>query len=135
MADLILQRVGGGKNLTQGVLKTASDDIAFAVTLELPWRDNQRQISRIPAGKYLCKRVNSPKFGNTFEITGVKGRGDILFHGGNTADNTLGCVLVGHGFDNVGNKPGIVQSQKEFKEFLALQAKVNEFWLTVKDAA
>ncbi len=106
-------------------------NIPFAVTLELPWKDNAKRVSSIPQGVYVCKRVQSPKFGNTFEVTGVEGRDRILFHGGNTTADSLGCILVGHGFDYVKGKPGIVQSQKEFGEFLKLQHGTDTFTLTV----
>lgn len=129
MPDLLLKRVAGNTELAQGVL-IGPGNIAFAVTLELPWKDNQRKVSQIPIGTYACRRVQSPRFGNTFEVL-VPGRTHVLFHGGNTADDTLGCILVGHGFDPVKGQPGIVQSSKEFKEFLALQKGVDAFTLHV----
>ena len=65
------------------------------------WLGNKPQISCIPAGKYLCKRKVSPHFGETFEVTGVPGRGDILFHEGNTEENTQGCILLGLAFGSL----------------------------------
>lgn len=132
MPDLLLKRVAGDAEVAQGVL-IGPGNIAFAVTLELPWRNNARKVSHIPVGTYKCRRVQSPRFGNTFEVL-VPGRDAILFHGGNTADDTLGCILVGHGFDPVKGKTGIVQSQKEFGEFLKLQHKVETFTLHVVNA-
>ena len=129
MPDLLLKR-----HVTEHAIfgfLIGEGNVPFAVTLELPWKENQSRISSIPMGVYKCKRVQSPKFGNTFEITGVEGRSHILFHGGNAVADTLGCVLIGHGFDLVKGKPGIVQSQKEFGEFLKIQHGVNEFTLHV----
>lgn len=134
MPDLMLRRVATTAKLTQGVL-IGPGGLAFAVTLELPWRDNQRRVSHIPGGRsYTCRRVDSPGFGDTFEITGVPNRDKVLFHGGNTPADTEGCVLVGHGFDLVKGEHGIVQSQKEFREFLAIQQGVEEFTLHVVSA-
>lgn len=107
-------------------------NIPIAVTLELPWRNNKRQVSSIPQGVYLCKRVLSPKFGDTFEVTGVKGRSSILFHGGNTTADTLGCILVGRGFDLIdGTTPGIFESKKTFNKFLQLLKDTDSFHLHV----
>ena len=70
-------------------------------TLELPYKDNQRSISSIPAGNYKV-RLRYPKDAATREylhllIEDVKDRSYILFHRGNSAKDTRGCVLVGIG--------------------------------------
>lgn len=129
MADLILRRVAGTDYATYGVL--SRDGVPFAVTLERPWLDNAPRQSCIPAGVYTCKRVQSPKFGDTFEVTGVPGRSAILFHKGNLPDDSLGCILVGESFNPVKGKPGITASTEGYGEFMALQKGVSTFTLTV----
>ena len=52
------------------------------VTLELPWKGNQRRVSCIPEGRYWVGRVNSPRFGWTYEVKDVPGRDAILFLSG-----------------------------------------------------
>jgi hypothetical protein len=109
----------------------------FIVTLELPWNDNQQRKSSIPAGVYRCKRVQSPRFGNTFEITGVPGRSAILFHGGNSTADTLGCVLTGTTFDPVGGmngKNGVTGSKLAFDELMDMLRDVDEFTLHVSNS-
>lgn len=135
MPDLMLRRVSHVEDqLMQGVL-IGPGGYAFAVTLELPWRDNSRNVSAIPGGRrYRCVRVDSPSFGITFEITGVPGRDKVLLHIGNFPKDTRGCVLVGHGFDKIGGQHAITQSRKEFDEFMSIQAGVDEFWLIVESA-
>lgn len=128
--DILLKRVASTPTATYGVL-IGDGNVPFAVTLENPWLENKSQVSCIPIGTYTCRRVNSPRFGNTFEVTGVAGRSHILFHAGNIPADTLGCILVGHGFDPVRGMDGIVASKKEFDEFLALQRNVNQFVLTI----
>lgn len=130
MASLLLKRVTQRPTMNQGVL-IGPGNRAFAVTLELPWRDNKTGISSIPQGTYTCRRVKSPKFGWTFEITNVPGRKHVLFHPANWVKQLRGCVAVGHGFDFFGGDDGITKSQKEFDEFMALQEGVDEFQLTV----
>ena len=81
----------------------------FCDTLELPYRDNQRSVSCIPTGEYKV-RMRYPRESATREylhllIQEVKDRSYILFHRGNSAKDTRGCVLVGQSRkqDFVGN--------------------------------
>jgi hypothetical protein len=81
----------------------------FCDTLELPWKDNQRSISCIPEGEYPV-RIRLPRESATRDymhllVKDVKDRDYILFHIGNTAKDTRGCILVGQGSqqDFVGN--------------------------------
>jgi len=59
--------------------------ILDVLTLELPWLDNEREISCIPAGTYKCERLNHPRFGHCWWVKDVPGRSEILFHSGNYA--------------------------------------------------
>jgi len=70
-------------------------------TLELPWLDNSKQISCIPAGTYQVRKHNSPTFGKVFHVTGVPGRSEILIHKGNFNKDTKGCILVGKDFIDI----------------------------------
>ena len=111
-----------------GVLK--DDEVPFCVTVE-----NNDYV--FPDGDYLCKRVNSPKYGNTFEITGVSGRTHILIHWGNWEDNSLGCVIVGEFYDPLNTKDnitknGIGSSKKAFNEFIDRTKDINEFVLKIR---
>jgi hypothetical protein len=122
---MLLLRVADNSIATYGVL--IHGGTPFALTLERPWRENRRGESCIPAGRYTCRRVKSPKFGDTFEIVNVPGRSAILFHKGNIDDDTHGCILVGEQFEPVLGKPGIVASKEGFAEFLGLLRLVDEF--------
>ncbi len=72
-------------------------------TLELPWRENFRSVSCIPAGEYDVKIRISPKYGEIYWVTEVPGRSFILIHSGNWAGDTSkgykthvnGCILLG----------------------------------------
>jgi hypothetical protein len=70
-------------------------------TLELPYKDNQRNISCIPAGEYKV-RLRLPRESATRDylhllVKDVPNRDYVLFHRGNSAKDTRGCVLVGIG--------------------------------------
>ena len=127
--DMKLIRVASNQTAVYGVL--LQGDIPFAVTVERPWLDNRKGESCIPAGEYQCKRVNSPKFGNTFEVTGVPGRDAILFHRGNLADDSHGCILVGEQFNAVLGRPGITASKEGFGEFLTITSLTDSFLLEI----
>ena len=88
---------------TQGELNVIQDNsILFScVTLELPWRNNERRISRIPNGIYPVFKHTSPKFGNSLWIQDVPNRSEILIHVGNYNRDTLGCILVGDRFIDI----------------------------------
>ncbi len=64
-------------------------------TLELPWLQNQTDISCIPAGIYECQKITSPSLGVCIEIIGVPSRTYVRIHRGNFTRSILGCILVG----------------------------------------
>ena len=127
--DLI--RVGQSSRGTQGVIRFGA--VAFCLTLERPWADNQENISCIPPGRYRCERVRSPKFSWTFEVKHVPNRTHVLFHSGNTLEDTHGCILVGEEFSGTWDKPMLASSQRGFTEFLNMLDGVNAFELNVLD--
>jgi len=68
-------------------------------TLELPYRDNKKNESSIPCGLYdLCVRsgADSTKYKYVhLQVLEVPNRSFILFHIGNRAKDSKGCVLTG----------------------------------------
>ncbi len=77
-------------------------------------------------------RVISPKFGNTFEVTNVPNRSEILLHKGNITDDSHGCILVGEQFEPVKDKRvGVLASAKGFDEFLKRTEGFDEFQLRI----
>ena len=129
MKHLTLKRVTTGAQGTFGVL--LCEGLPFALTLEREWLDNRPNVSCIPKGEYQCKRVNSPRFKNTFEVTDVEGRTHILFHKGNLDDDSHGCILVGEKFGMLNANSGILESRQGFNEFMLLLEGDNAFNLTI----
>lgn len=106
----------------------------ICVTLEEAWRDNARRVSCIPAGRYLCRRVMSPKYGDVFEVTGVPGRDKILLHGGNVDDDTEGCILLAEKFIYWSDGSCAVgDSRVALQEFMAITRAVNHFYLDITE--
>ena len=99
MINLLLIRDTFSKESTIGELFLNGERICD--TLENPWVDNQRNISCIPEGVYPV-RLRLPRESATRDylhllVQDVPNRDWILFHRGNTAKDTSGCILVGLG--------------------------------------
>ena len=99
-------------------------------TLELPWRDNETEISCIPTGKYNAKKRVSPKYKHSYHVTSpgkdqVVGRDWILIHPGNYFRDIRGCILVGADHIDI-NKDGykdVTASRKTVMKLLKLAGK------------
>jgi hypothetical protein len=73
----------------------------FCDTLENPYINNKRNISCIPEGQYKVRlrlaRESASRDYLHLLVQDVPNRDWILFHRGNTAKDTSGCILVGNG--------------------------------------
>lgn len=121
-------------NPTFGVM--SFDGTPMLATLELPWKDNQHDISCIPEGIYVCERrpVSKEKTGGigySFEVKNVPNRSDVLIHVGNKVENTLGCILVALMFGNRTEDKAIRGSVAGFQIFLTLTKNINSFVLEI----
>ena len=99
MINLLLIRDTFSEKSTIGELFLNGERICD--TLENSWQDNQRNISCIPEGVYPV-RLRLPRESATRDylhllVQEVPNRDWILFHRGNTAKDTSGCILVGLG--------------------------------------
>lgn len=95
MTTVILQRLSESRDGTWGVLyQEAIKPLCW--TLELPWKDNARNISCVPPGAYKVVKRQSKTFkGWVCELQDVPGRDGVLIHPGNTILDIRGCILVG----------------------------------------
>ncbi len=97
---------------------------------------NGSYLPKIPDGVYKCIRGNhrlehmTYDF-TTFEITGIKGHTNLLFHWGNFQRDSSGCILLGSAMSNVNGVNMILHSRNTFDKFMKLQENVNQFLLTV----
>ena len=100
MSELLrLERVADiGTTCTFGRLYDVLEGKLVCVTLELPWKGNARNVSRIPSGCYTLEPYVSNRFGKCFRIPNDETepqRTEIRLHAGNTAADTRGCILPG----------------------------------------
>ena len=93
-------------------------------TLENPYIDNQRSISCIPEGQYKV-RLRTARESATRDylhllVEDVPNRDYILFHRGNWAKDTSGCILVGIGTEQDFVKNSTLAMDLLMKEILNL---------------
>ena len=68
-------------------------DVLICHTIELPWKDNEKNTSCIPEGRYELKKRYSPRFKAHLLVKDVPGRSVILIHPANDALKELrGCI-------------------------------------------
>ncbi len=120
MVRLVLVRQSQGMYGTLGSLFTTDGQPFKSIkTLELPWRNNARGISRIPPGTYNCTKVDSPRFGKAYTVRDVPGRSHVLIHHGNFAgdvslnfrSDSNGCILLGTGVAILQGQTAITSSR------------------------
>ena len=115
--DIILQRLTTSDNGTFGIL--IKDDRPFLVTLELPWKDNQRNISCIPAATYKATKVFSEHFQKyLFILSNIVNRDAVEMHIGNDIRDTHGCILLGMQYSLASY--AIVNSKLAFDSFMSM---------------
>ena len=131
--QVVLTRQKSLETCTVGTLHIQTTNLVWRCkTLELPWLDNKTGVSCIPAGKYVCRRLVSSKFGETFQVCDVPGRVGILFHAGNSAPkDTRGCVLLGVGCEISGNNAYLLASRAAMKTFMQMLEGVETFDLEI----
>jgi hypothetical protein len=114
----------------KGTLGTFWIDKAFiCYTLEDPDNNNERGISCIPEGEYLCVPHNG-RFKNVWRLEGVPNRDAILIHAGNTIDDTHGCILVGRKMGTLNNLPAVLESRDALNDLRKRLPK--SFTLTIR---
>jgi len=106
----ILNRIHHESKQTRGKLEVfdAEGKLIFScLTLELPWKDNERKVSCIPLGNYNVVPRTSAKYKKHLHVSNVPNRDLILIHHGNYHTDILGCILVGSAFSDI-NKDGLL---------------------------
>lgn len=109
------------------------NDRLICRTIELPWRNNQRQISCIPEGKYRVAKRYSRKFGWHIEVVGVKDRRLILVHPANNASSELkGCIAPVTHISGAGTGTLSRNAFNKLKDMVYKALNANEVvWLTI----
>ncbi len=111
--------------------------VPLAYTLEHAYAQTDGAwVPKLPNGEYKCVRGvhklhNLVPF-ETFEILGVKGHDNILFHAGNFDKDSEGCVLLGQAIvKQADGSEMITNSRHTFQDFMNGLHGVTEFQLMV----
>ena len=112
---------------TLGIITGIKDRKTPFYTLELPDRNNERNISCIPEGKNYWNFYFINLYLHLL-IMDVPNRDGILIHTGNYPKNTTGCILLGQSINNEGD---LVNSRKAIDEFMELIKADDEIILEV----
>jgi len=110
-------------------------------TIELPWRNNTRSISCIPAGEYKVELRQSPKYGQIYHVKEVPNRSYILIHAGNFAGDTKmgyrtnvnGCILLGQRQGLLWGQWAVLNSKVTVRRFMT-HMELQEFTLKIHEA-
>ena len=94
-------------------------------SLELPWLQNNRNVSCIPSGSYRVTKGSSRRFPECFYIHSVPARDGILIHPGNNVRDSQGCILPG--LDTT--PTGVLSSRDAMKKLFQLPS---EFTLEIR---
>ncbi len=116
---------------TFGILKI--NKMVFCVTLEPRNEMNVPFVSSIPAQQYMCRRYNSVKYGQTWQIENVPQRLAILFHPGNVDEHTQGCILLGQHFGKLKGDRAVLNSGATFNSFMLRTKNSIKLSLTIRE--
>lgn len=149
MNVVILRRDQSDDEGTFGVLDAfAKDGGLFSFqTLELPWRENAKGVSCVPAGDYVFRwRTDSPKHGECYEAdpdAEAPGRTNIQIHAANLAGDEakgwkaelLGCIALGlkRGSLDIGGRrqSAVLSSKQAVRQFADLMER-KAFQLSIR---
>lgn len=118
----ILIRLNENKSQTLGRLFIFDGlDIAYeCCTLELPYKNNKRNVSCIPTGEYKVTCRNSEKYGDHYQVENVMMRDYILIHPANYYTQLRGCIAVGYDFYDINDdgEHDLTHSRRTMKDLL-----------------
>jgi hypothetical protein len=125
MRIVTLTRTKTGSDGTFGYLET--DSGLQMRSGELPWKNNQRFVSCIPAGSYDCVWAFSQKHGWVYHVIRVPGRTDVEIHPANFCGDIAkgrrselqGCIALGLNVAPMNGQTALLSSREAFKRFYA----------------
>ena len=138
MRDVELFRLKRSDQGTEGLLVSRDFNCR---TLELPWRNNQQQISCIPSGDYKVEIRISNKYGRIYWVRDVLNRTYILIHSGNYAgdkskgfkSHVMGCILLGKKSGFLGGQVAVLNSRVAVRQFME-DMEYESFNLHIREA-
>lgn len=141
MKTVKLIRIWNDRNQTTGVLIVYSEKghpIFGSLCIERGDRNNQKNISRVPAGKYRLVFERSPRFKqDLWELKGVPNRSECKIHPSNFWDQLNGCIAPGVKLKDL-DKDGyydVTQSKPTTAAFQTALKGLNETTIEIIDVS
>jgi hypothetical protein len=103
-------------------------------TIELPWLQNQRNVSCIPEGRYELKKRFTKKHQHHVIVVDVPDRNGILIHPANDAlKELLGCIAPVTKFTGPGKGSESRRANEKLKDVLEIAfSKREKVFITIK---
>ncbi len=124
MKRAVLIRLNKNKKQTLGRLFVFDGlDVDFeCCTMELPFKNNSRNVSCIPTGKYKVNPRNSEKYGDHYIVEDVLMRDYILIHPANYYTQLRGCIAIGYDFFDINGdgEHDLTHSRRTIKNLLSV---------------
>jgi hypothetical protein len=116
------------------VITENDEELFTSKSLERADNNNQRMISCIPEGEYLCVLEYSDKFDcDLWEIKGVPNRSECKFHSANYWHQINGCIALGDKLLDINNDGfrDVLNSQNTMKKFHKVLEGLTEVQLII----
>ncbi len=114
----------------------SNDNILYSCnTLELPWKDNKKNVSCVPVGEYKCVLEYSDRFKkDLWELKEVPNRSECKFHSANYFRQLNGCIALGNGYSDIDGDGwrDILKSRDTMDEFHEVLKDLKEVQLVIK---
>jgi hypothetical protein len=131
--ELNLKRAYFPKGTNGGIFR---DEQFICFTIELPWKENQRNVSSIPKGRYQLAKRFTQKRGWHLIVKSVTGRSGILFHPANDALKELpGCIAPVTMLSGIGTGTNFRKATTKLNELVFQAFDADEaVYLTIQKA-
>ena len=109
----------------------------IGVSIECPNNYNIRYLSRIPAGNYIAKKIETDNHGLCWVLQNVPGGRTyiILNHPGNSARDFSGCIGIGrYPHNDFKGERGVTHTTPTCKQFWDLTKHIDELKVSIIDA-
>jgi hypothetical protein len=139
MKKVILQRLWKDHNQSTGVLMVVDNTgqpIFASLCIERGDRDNQRNVSNVPAGTYPLILEYSPRFNqNLYELKNVPNRSECKIHSSNHWHQLNGCIAPGLKLKDI-DRDGyydVTNSKNTMKSFHSALKGINSTTIQIID--
>lgn len=125
-----LKRVECSGDATLGVFLVNGRAVCWS--LEKPWRNNRKDVSCIPVGRYPLQLEYSPsRKCRLWTVAEVPGRSYVRIHRGNTVNDTEGCLLTGTRPGVLDGRRAVLGSRDAFSLFMSAMSGSDEAEIVV----